>query len=57
MLQSRSPWLLLGLAVCWPASGLVAAEPAVVRSAASGLWSAPGTWEGAKLPVAGVNTQ
>src|SRR5688572_13547335 len=36
---------------------LYAAEPAVVRSAASGLWSAPATWDGGKLPSAGMKVQ
>src|SRR5262249_43152861 len=34
-----------------------AAAPPVVRSARSGPWSAPVTWEGGKVPPAGVRVQ
>jgi hypothetical protein len=37
-----------------PAQVLADDEPAVIRSAKSGLWSNPVTWEGGKLPGAGV---
>jgi uncharacterized protein (TIGR03067 family) len=33
------------------------AEPALVRSAQSGAWSAPDTWEGGKVPGAGARVQ
>lgn len=32
-------------------------KPPLVRSARSGLWSAPSTWEGGKTPSAGVRVQ
>src|SRR5262249_18034265 len=31
--------------------------PPVVRSAGSGFWSAPATWEGGKIPAAGARVQ
>src|SRR5215218_8848213 len=34
-----------------------AAEPALVRSARSGPWSAAATWEGGKVPAAGSRVQ
>jgi len=34
-----------------------AALPPLVRSAQSGLWSAPATWEGGKVPGSGVRVQ
>ena len=42
------------LGVAQPAS---AAEPPLVRSAKSGDWSAPGTWEGGKVPAAAARVQ
>src|SRR5262245_31895605 len=33
------------------------AAPAIVRSARSGNWSSPATWEGGKVPAAGVRVQ
>src|SRR5262245_23527689 len=33
------------------------AEPPLVRSAKSGPWSAPATWEGNKVPTAGAKIQ
>jgi hypothetical protein len=36
---------------------LSAAEQPVVRSARSGPWSAPATWEGGKVPTAGARVQ
>ena len=33
------------------------AAPPVVRSAKSGAWSAPATWEGGKVPSAGAKVQ
>src|SRR5262245_22924 len=33
------------------------AAPPLVRSARSGAWSAPATWEGGKVPAAGARVQ
>ncbi|MFN0018156.1 MAG: G8 domain-containing protein [Pirellulaceae bacterium] len=46
---------IVGIAVV---SNVMAADkPAVVRSAKSGLWSNPATWEGGQTPTAGVKVQ
>jgi hypothetical protein len=34
-----------------------AAGQGLIRSARSGAWSAPGTWEGGKVPVSGARAQ
>ena len=56
--------LCLGLVVALGTAPLPAAEsrsraelPPLVRSARSGAWSAPGTWEGGKVPPAGARVQ
>src|SRR5260370_35405898 len=46
-------WLVAGTV----SPGLHAADkeaPTVIRSAKSGPWSAPGTWEGGQVPAAGA---
>src|SRR5262249_47846140 len=67
--QSRAPFqtLVTTFAACVVISGaastrLHAAEkpgrpPALIRSAQSGAWSAPATWEGGKVPSAGARVQ
>ena len=49
--------LLIAVSALAAASFARAEEPAVVRSARSGLWSAGETWEGGKVPAAGVKVQ
>jgi hypothetical protein len=39
------------------APAVAADPPAVIRSAKSGPWSAPATWEGGKVPAAGARVQ
>lgn len=50
---------LLACVLGIPVQGSAAAEPAAswIRSAASGAWSAPATWEGGKVPGAGARVQ
>src|SRR5262249_47303980 len=57
--MSANGALLLGLAAALGAAPLPARAglPPHVRSARSGAWSAPGTWEGGKLPPAGSRVQ
>src|SRR6476620_10563479 len=50
-------WLLGLTAVTGVAHPVSAAEPPLVRSSKSGDWSAPGTWEGGKVPAAGTRVQ
>ncbi|WP_422931178.1 G8 domain-containing protein [Singulisphaera sp. PoT] len=51
--------LILFCSIVFAAAGQVSAEdlPPLVRSAASGPWSAPSTWEGGKLPAEGSRVQ
>ena len=49
--------LLMALAGLAASSLVRAEEPAVVRSARSGLWSQGETWEGGKVPASGVKVQ
>src|SRR5205807_1533630 len=39
------------------AADKAADSPKLIRSARSGPWSAPATWEGGKLPAAGARVQ
>ncbi len=47
--------------VAWPTACSIAAEtkgtPPIIRSARSGPWSAPGTWDSGKVPAAGARVQ
>src|ERR1044072_7992828 len=55
--QTLAVALLLGILSASAADDPVGdktAKPAVVCSARSGLWSAPATWEGGKVPGAGA---
>jgi hypothetical protein len=51
--------LQVSLALALPPSAAVAGEkaPPLVRSARSGPWSDPATWEGGKVPAAGARVQ
>jgi hypothetical protein len=63
---TRAAWIALSL-VCAATGALRAGEPkgdnrsaagpALIRSARSGIWSAPDTWEGGKVPGAGARVQ
>jgi uncharacterized protein (TIGR03067 family) len=45
------------LAACGASSGAEPTAPPLVRSAHSGAWSAPDTWEGGNVPGAGARVQ
>ena len=56
-------WIVVLTAAMWLMSGASAADsphdaarnqPDVIRSAASGAWSLPATWEGGQVPAAGA---
>src|SRR5688500_17667753 len=54
--KSKLARVLVSVAcVCWAGGAAMgdAADTAVVRSAASGPWSAPQTWVGGQVPAAG----
>jgi hypothetical protein len=67
MKRISAAWLLVGLVVAGVAGLTVpplagdqprkAAAPPVVRSARSGPWSAPATWEGGKVPTEAARVQ
>src|SRR5262245_46631594 len=58
-IRYRSAALALVLVAFWLAlpgtTSLLAAD--LIRSAKSGAWSAPATWEGGKVPAAGARVQ
>src|SRR5262249_30184522 len=65
--SSRPLFLALlagGLTILWLSMRCVSAEPAadapnpaIIRSAKSGVWSSPDTWEGGQPPSAGTRAQ
>src|SRR5262249_22521755 len=61
LVRGRLLGLLTGLSLLVAASSFARAvgrpEAPVLRSAASGPWSAPSTWEGNKVPGAGARVQ
>src|SRR5262245_62795458 len=49
--------LLAPVLLSLPAAAAAAEGPGLIRSARSGPWSAPATWEGGTVPAAGARVQ
>jgi G8 domain len=50
-------WLVADASALLPAADQSLPAPRLIRSAQSGPWSAPATWEGGRLPAAGSRVQ